>query len=365
MLFFLLFVAIATTCFQVNNAQANTDLDSALENAPDSVEDFADWFENDSPYEKNNLEIWDYIITLYNPESVVDFQIIFFSADGCFISGDGSTLAMCVPAWSENGVSAYSYSHFSSGGYSMGSPVSVSISTLVGSVFTLSPVEIYQSSMNFVYLEECGSNWQTSNAGSENWLCGVYDNQCTAITPSSSACSSISPPATITSCTASFSEVPSIFDDFSGFLTGLWSAVWNWFNCAFGVLISSFTSLINGIVSSIGALLDTMVSSISSMLQVAFVPDSEFMNTQLSSLSSEFTTQFADIFTFYDSIKDANADTFDDRFSGTLSYDGHNIPFNLNPLDNVPSFVPIITSFVAYLSLAFFLIHKIPEMFSA
>jgi hypothetical protein len=106
-----------------------------------------------------------------------------------------------------------------------------------------------------------------------------------------------------------------------------------------------------------------LTTSIGNMLQPAFVPDGQVLNMQLDEIKTTFTTQFADVFTLYDSVKNASASTFVNRMTGTATFMGHNINFNLNPFNNIPSFVPIVMTSIIYLELAWFLIHKVPELF--
>lgn len=96
-----------------------------------------------------------------------------------------------------------------------------------------------------------------------------------------------------------------------------------------------------------------------------FVPEQGFLSAKFDVISDDFHAQFADFFTLYSSAKNASATTYVDRFSGTMTFSGTNIPFAFTPFENIPSFVPIFTTVIIYLGVGFFLIRNLPEIFSA
>jgi hypothetical protein len=349
----LFFIFIFGLFVATNNAKASTALSDEIQDCPETPSAFSAWFSNLAPFTRGGHTLEEFVITPSTGES--DYNVTFFTSDaGIFITGDGSTQAFYN--YQEAG---YTYTHFVAGGCGgASSNYGSGVSTSFGSSIVID-TPILASSSDVYYLDTCNDSWQTAgqNENQETYMCGsLFTWNCTEKLNigHSSTCEGTTPPVDPVgaSCTAVFSNIPSIIDNPTGWISGIWSAVGSWFSCL-------FTSMLEGI----STLFSNLVTAVGSMLENLFVPDGQAINSQMDDIKDEFGTQFTAIGSFYSSMKNVSSTEFEDRFAGNFQFLGRNVAFNITPFNNVPTYVPIITSLVLYLELAWFLIHKIPELF--
>jgi len=371
-LLFLVAVSIGTT----KTASASMTVE-AFSGFGVSPENFSGLFHANAPITDNGHEYWDYYLTpkTYNGNPSYN-AVLYNTYGGTYITGDGEVV---FHDRIDNDIYIFSYTdNYSESPYGYGATEdgyscnpSGEEQVTCGFITENGIAGLLGSSQDLLFTNNCDSS-QGWNSGSyfdppEYAMCGTWNPSCSPILNMATQCGGgVTPPVTEIACTFDFASIPGWTDPL-GMFTGFFTELFDWFGCAFngllGIFSGFFTSLASNITSGFSSVFDGLIDGISGILQTLFIPESTFLDTQLDSLKSEFSTQFADLFTFYDAVKEANASTFQDRFSGTLEFRGADIPMVISPFSNVPSFVPIITSFVAFLSLAWFLIHKIPELF--
>lgn len=359
-----IFIALIFGFFSINSASAMTlDEFSALSA---TKEDFGALFHAYVPFTQDGYDFWDYAITPLNNYDNGDYGVIFYNANGAYTLGDGT--GTVIGTTSQN--KAYAMNHDGTNEsnylYSVGSLSFCNNSNICesGDRYVEFDMPSY-SSQDIIFLDSCSSGWQSANYTDpyEYKMCGSWNPTCSPVYSASTFCGGGEPsaPPVGSTCTAPFSNVPSILDDPLGWITSIWDGIANWFSCLFQQSLDYISGLFSGLNFNFSW--DGVSDIITNALSSVFIPNPAFLDEQFANFQTEFTTQFADVFTFYDSIKNADADTYETHLSGSFEYKNHAIPFTVSPFQNIPSYVPTITSFVAYLSLAWFLIHKLPELF--
>lgn len=376
-IFVLLFlVAVSISSTKTASASMTVDELSAFAVTPQS---FSGLFHANVPITDGSRQYWDYYLTPSTMNGDPAYNAVLYNTySGAYATGNGSVIyhdyddshvyILSYPDVTGTGA-PYGYATTDSGVQCApgGDSVHCAIMTDQGASGLLG------TSQDILYTDHCDSNnWNSGTyvQPSEYLMCGTWNPSCSPILTASSQCGGTTPPVANvgSTCTAPFANVPSIIDDPLGFITSIWSGIGNWFSCLFqdslNYIANLFTTLSSSLVTAFSNATQGIATSMSGILQTLFIPESTFWDTQLASMKTEFTTQFADVWTFYDAVKSAHDNSsFQSHFSGNLSYRGHAISMSVSPFENVPSYVPVITSFVALLSLGWFLIEKIPEIF--
>jgi len=262
---FVLVLPLLTAAFlSPSSAKASTSLADTIVDCPSSPTAFASWFfSKDLPFVKSGHELWDYVITPASGD--IDYNVAFYSMDsGVFISGDGVTGAYATVG---AGYKGYGYAHDVSTGHCYLNGPNDTFSTYYGSSIALS-APVLASSEDVYYVSTCATNWASTEQRSdgETFLCGSWDSHsgdgsaltaCNAVLHAgqSSSCTSTPPPIpapVVQSCTSTFANIPSIIDSPTGFISGVWTGISDWFTCIFGNVIST-------LISSLGSWLYNMV----------------------------------------------------------------------------------------------------------
>jgi len=349
---------------------AFTGLDASIENFPGLFDSFA-------PITQNGLEMYDFIITAPPSGGTYDYSVIMFSGGGVYITGDGVTTQFFTSD-TRGSQSPYPYAFFmyhrtDQTGFSNPSAItSQELTGTLGKMFFTDP--ILYSSIDVSFLQTCTENFQASNVSDpqEYYKCSVYNPNCSPVYTASSTCGGgVTPPTAIVggSCSAVFSEIPSILDNPTGFISGVWNSIGSWFSCLFTSLLDGLTDIYQSGINIISTLFTDFIEVIGlgDWLQSMFVPQTDFLSNQFDELNAVIQTQFSDFYTIYDIAKNAPSTVEDEGlFSGTVTLRGHSSQFNYDPFHDmpIPPIVPNIVSGVAFLSLGWFLIRNLHTIFA-
>lgn len=289
----------------------------------------------------------------------VDFSLALYYSGNPYVYGDGGTFYIVTPSTTQK---SFFVQHNTSGSYQTPSLMSGN-SCVLGNCKIVNDIQPKYTSRNIRFMNNC-TNFQTANVYSPLTYIKCADGtSCSPIAYAITGCSSVVPVASIgTSCSSSFANVPSLIDDPTGWITSIWSALGDWFKCLFSSFYNMLASLINSAKDFLASSFSSAISKISLGSDEDTTPTQE-VSDALQTFYDLMRNHFTDIFVLIESWNDANTEEYDSGFSGTLHFQGGDIPFSLNPFANIPPIVPTVTSIVAFLSLAFFLVMEIPTLF--
>jgi len=416
-LLFFLATFVAVAFFSVSDVSASMNLDDFVLTDM-TAEQFVSGFHANVPLVKGGLNMWDYSIS--EASGVYDYNVVLFTADFQYIAGDNINSSFFTSSL-KGSVSPYAYSYVCShradntGFYCYTGSTSQTTTFFGQKAFSIDK-PIY-SSQSVILTQSCDGNaWNTTHATVpvEYSSCGSWNNNCSPLYTKASVCGGelittpIPPAETDLSCTFDFSAIPDWTDPF-GMFTGFFTQLFGWFGCAFnsvgswlhdsivttsmivgdffgvatdtiGGFFTTITSAISGFFVALG---DTLggwitgaVSSIAEFFTAdwwgdiavfVFAPNVILMDATINSQSDILHEKFPNFFQFYEdfgSLAPANASNVK-IFEGDLSLNGQNAHMVFDPFHTlpIPEFIPTLLTALMYLSLGFWLLRNLSNLF--